>query len=69
MTDAQYDNIMGSLEEHIKVLKDIRMLLQQQIAFWNKITSEEYFNEVVSKDGIGFPQTELGFHNKLIKKS
>ena len=56
MTDAQYDNIMGSLEEHIKVLKDIRMLLQQQIAFWNKITSEEYFNEVVSKDGIRFPQ-------------
>lgn len=44
------------LKQQIQLLQEIRNLLQRQLDFWEKISSEEYFNEVIEKDGINIPK-------------
>jgi len=49
---SELRNLFDAVEEQTKLIKETNDLLRQQLAFWNKISSEEYFNEVVAKDGI-----------------
>ena len=45
-------NLFEATEAQIKLIKETNDLLRQQLAFWNKISSEDYFTEMVAKDGI-----------------
>lgn len=52
---SELQNLFDAVEEQTKLIKETNDLLRQQLAFWKTISSEEYFNEVVAKDGI-FPK-------------
>lgn len=46
------ENLYAVLEEQSKLIKETNDLLRQQLAFWSKVTDEDYFTEMVAKDGI-----------------
>jgi len=53
---SELENIFNAIEEQTKELKSIKMLLQEQLTFWHKIENGDYYNEVMKKEGIKFPQ-------------
>lgn len=44
------ENIEKLLKENNDLLKEQNDLLRQMYAFWTKIVSEEYFNEMMQED-------------------
>lgn len=43
------------LEEQNKILKDQLHTLKEMMAFWTRIVSDEYFNEMMKAEGHRFP--------------
>lgn len=43
------------LEEQNKLLKEQTQTLKELMAFWTRIVSDEYFNEMMKSEGHKFP--------------
>lgn len=46
------ENLFTAIEEQSKLIKETNDLLRQQLAFWNTITEQDDFTEMVARDGI-----------------
>jgi len=49
---TEFQNLFSAIEEQSELIKETNSLLRQQLAFWNTITGEDYFAEMVKQDGI-----------------
>lgn len=44
------------LREQNELMKQQNMTLKEILAFWSRIVSDDYFNEMIKNDGIRFPK-------------
>lgn len=59
MSEAEQNLLLEQrelLKEQNKLLKEQTQTLREMLAFWTKIVSDEYFNEMLKNDGVKFPK-------------
>lgn len=52
---SEFMNIFNAINEQSKLQKETNDLIRQMLAFWNKLEREDYYEEMVKKDGIRLP--------------
>ena len=50
------EQMLEQLKRANDLMQENNRLLKEMLNFWTHITSEEYFNEMVQKDGIKLPK-------------
>jgi len=50
------EEVKELLKENNRLLKEQTVVLKEIMAFWTKIVSDEYFNEMIKQDGHRFPK-------------
>lgn len=56
MDDLQFEEIREILREQNNLLKQNNQTLKELQAFWSKIVSDDYFNEMMQSEGFNLPK-------------
>lgn len=56
MNEKEMNEVLALLKEQNEILKQQTQTLKELQAFWSKIVSDEYFNEMMQSDGFKLPK-------------
>jgi arsenate reductase-like glutaredoxin family protein len=56
MNEEQLQEMLNLLKEQNELIKEQTQTLRELQAFWSKIVSDEYFNEMMQSEGMKLPK-------------